>query len=166
MSEKIVKTIVVDAVNPKNGGVLTKDGVWLSISKFGAKTVDGKDITPALFDKGGTYQVEVQVGKKGGEFITGLVSAPAGHGLPTGEKLVPAPTRSFNKSFQKKDDGMTKADWAKKDKSQLLGGLSHDVAAITAALIQTGTDADAALEKAVSLVVQGRALLAEKYEGE
>lgn len=166
MSEKIVRTIVVEAINPKNGGVLTKEGTWLSISKFGAKTVDGKDITPALFDKGGTYQVELQVGKKGGEFITGLVSsgATAGIGNLT-TALAPAASKpAYRPAPKTTDNTMSKADWAKKDHSQMIGGLSHDVAQVFTALLTTGgaVDADAALEKAVVLVVQGRALLEEK----
>jgi hypothetical protein len=165
MSEKVVKTIVVDGINPKNGGVLTTEGKWLSISKFGAKTVDGKDITPSMFQKGNTYQVEVATGKNGAEFISGLVSSQT---TQTAAAPVNSGATYSRPKFQKKDSTMSKEDWAKKDHSQLIGGLSHDVAQVFTALLTTGgaVDADAALEKAVALVVQGRALLEEKLGGQ
>jgi|ERR1051326_349286 hypothetical protein len=44
------------------------------------------------------------------------------------------------KSFKAKDDtSMSKAEWQAKDRSQLIGGLSHDAAAITAALVAVDT---------------------------
>jgi hypothetical protein len=167
MSSKVIKTITIDGLNPKNGGVLDTEGNWRSLSKYG-RTLDGKPLTTDLFSKGSTYQVEVAAGKTGGEFIAGIIgsannaqaSAPA-TASPSTNRI---PAKVWDKETKPKSEGMSTADWAKKDFSQLIGGLSHDVAQMFTALLSTGAavTADAALEKAVSLVVQGRKLLEEK----
>ncbi len=44
----------------------------------------------------------------------------------------------FTPKFQKTESAtMSKSEWAAKDRSQLIGGLSHDAAAIVAALVHT-----------------------------
>lgn len=48
--------------------------------------------------------------------------------------------KKFTPKFTKAaavDNTMSKAEWSAKDRSQLIGGLSHDAAAITAAMIAT-----------------------------
>jgi hypothetical protein len=74
MSSKVVKTITIEGLNPKNGGVLDSEGTWRSLSKFG-RTLDGKPLTTDLFVKGQSYTVEVAAGKTGGEFIAGVVGS-------------------------------------------------------------------------------------------
>jgi hypothetical protein len=51
--------------------------------------------------------------------------------------------KAYGNSFKKNDAPAT--DWAAKDRSQLVGGLCHDAAALAAAVISTGTSIESAL---------------------
>ena len=83
---------------------------------------------------GGTYDMELYVadsGKKyinsvGGEFST-LVVTKAQPKASVTPKVTPVA----------KTETMSKAEWSAKDRSQLIGGLSHDAATLTASIIAT-----------------------------
>lgn len=97
---------------------------------------------------GAEFEAEYYVADSGKEYLNKiLASVPA---APPQQVVVqsPAPAvaiapKEFKPKFQKKEEGasatMSKSEWQAKDRSQLIGGLSHDAAAITAAIVAVDT---------------------------
>jgi hypothetical protein len=100
---------------------------------------------------GGTYEVEVYTGPQGGKKIQKLISS---HPIDKPETVLGTTNNTVAtgnvpplKNLKPKSESMTKEDWSAKDRSQLIGGLCHDAAQITASLtVSQGMDKDGALE--------------------
>lgn len=139
-----------------------KDKVTVSeLSKFGFKVgnefinyskqlpeADKTNVVP-----GATFEGDFYVADSGKRYLNKILSsvpsakgaavssqttlaAPAFVDTEQAKKYAPKP---FVAKFAKKDGAesttMSKSEWQAKDRSQLIGGLSHDAAAITAALV-------------------------------
>lgn len=111
-------------------GVLVKKDpdLWLNFEK-------GSGLSPASLDLNKEYTVDiVQNGKyRNIKAVEGLSSTPA------------EPKKTFTKKpfvpFAKKaDTGMTKEDWAAKDRSQMIGGRSHDAVELVKACVNSGKE--------------------------
>lgn len=131
-----VKVVNATPKFPKfsNGSLLTDSGAWLNLSK---------DVKPTEFQKGQTYSVEIATNDKGYKSIVKVNEA-------TGA-APKASTSSRNEYFEKKDE------------SQKVGGLAHDAAAITSALVTShGLTEEQALqtfERVLKAVVEIREAL-------
>ncbi len=108
------------------------------------------------FNVGQSYNVELSEsqGKDGKTYvnITKVVGArgPVADAPVTVPVVVAKP--AFKKQWGAKKADVPITDWAAKDRSQLVGGLCHDAAALAAAVISTGTTVEAALEKYKALL--------------
>lgn len=86
---------------------------------------------------GGVYQVTYTVNTSGKKYATGVTAskdAPAP--LKAGDKLTPTVTNQPVKQEAVIGNSAKGTDWAAKDRSQLIGGLSHDAAELTVALVR------------------------------
>lgn len=94
---------------------------------------------------GAEFEGEVYVADSGKQYLNKVLSQSPAQPIT---KAVAAPVdteraKKFTPKFTKKDDtSMSKAEWQAKDRSQLIGGLSHDAAAVTAALLATAAEMD------------------------
>ncbi len=92
---------------------------------------------------GAEFEAELFVADSGKRYLNKILfSVPsakvADASLGTVQKAVDTErAKKFTPKFQKKDESatMSKSEWQAKDRSQLIGGLSHDAAAITAAML-------------------------------
>lgn len=128
------------------------------LSKYGFKANDryvglSKNLSEA--DKtrlvpGAEFEAEYYVADSGKEYLNKILasvsSAPQSPGDSANAPKTAYPkvdterAKKFTPKYEKKaavsdSEKMSKADWSAKDRSQLIGGLSHDAAAITAALV-------------------------------
>jgi hypothetical protein len=125
-----------------------------SLGKWGPRVGDeyyswSKNIKEA--DKGrvvpgGTYEMDLYIADSGKRYINAVTVGP---NLTVGVAAVPAivapvfKDTPIVKPMKAKDsEPMSKAEWSAKDRSQLIGGLSHDAAAITAAFAPLSVDID------------------------
>ena len=121
------KLVVTESLAGKFGPQI-KDvaGNFFSFSKF----YKG----PTVFEPGTVLSVDVYTTGKGGKYLNkaDVLSETA----PTTPKAVKkAPSKSVEAvKTPKASEAMTKADWGAKDRSQLIGGLSHDAAALAAVM--------------------------------
>lgn len=107
---------------------------------------------------GAEFEAEYYVADSGKEYLNKILasvssapSAPKAQEAESPKAVDTDRTKRFAPKFQKKEnvpdsEKMSKADWSAKDRSQLIGGLSHDAAAIAAAIypsqmLQTTQDA-------------------------
>ncbi len=132
----MANTVVQDIVVEK----LTKYGFadgkgYVSFSK---KFTDQAQIVP-----GASFEGEVYTSEGGTRYLNKIVKT---NGLPHEEKKArehaPAVTAPPAPKKAPASEVMSKADWSAKDRSQLIGGLSHDAAVLVAAMMQTGTVED------------------------
>lgn len=97
---------------------------------------------------GAEFEAELYVADSGKRYLNKILSdvvalASAKAVPPMAVSSIPGVdaerAKKFTPKFQKKadesSDKMSKGEWAAKDRSQLIGGLSHDAAAITAAFV-------------------------------
>lgn len=154
-----------------------------SLSQYGFFTEDNKSVytkkTPesdkAQIVPGVSFEGEVWTSDKGAMYLNKIVAlAPAqpkvfinGTKVTDTNPVVYAEqakkavnsdrAKHFMPSFAKKvasDNTMSKAEWSAKDRSQLIGGLSHDAAAITAVMVNVdGLNKDSALALYKELLV-------------
>jgi len=122
------------------------------VGKFGVKVGDvwyglGKELSLDMFSKGQSYDVGVATAQSGKKYIREVMGAKA----PTAVlgavvaaapvQAAKAPYKPFNKfaGGAKKDSGaaMSKEEWQAKDRSQLIGGLSHDAVVLVQAHVQS-----------------------------
>lgn len=99
----------------------------------------------AMVVPGAAFEAEYYISDGGKEYLNKILSnsvvssfAPAINSEPKADtQRAKKFTPKFNKPVSAASDSekMSKADWSAKDRSQLIGGLSHDAAAITAALV-------------------------------
>jgi hypothetical protein len=124
----------------------------------------------ASFSVGHSYNVELGETKKDGKTYLNIVKVVGSRGpladVPVAEvsataaPIAKAPYKAFDKpfnKFQKKttsDTTMSKDEWKAKDRSQLIGGLSHDAAALAVAQYTTkgGTILDIYKEMLVGML--------------
>jgi hypothetical protein len=97
---------------------------------------------------GRKFSVEMYIADSGKQYVNKVIRllgvedkplvAPVFAKTPTAKPLAKAPA----------SETMSKAEWSAKDRSQLIGGLSHDAAAITAAMFgyMSGVDVPEALK--------------------
>lgn len=125
-----------------------------SLSKFGF-FVEGKE-KGVYFSKkldassktnivpGVEFEGELFVSDTGGEYLNKVVKFLPGviaKATVVESKKEAVVTPKKESTYKTKEDTtMSKSDWALKDRSQLIGGLSHDAAAITAALVAVDTN--------------------------
>lgn len=79
-----------------------------------------------------TFDAEVYVADSGKEYLNKVLTVNDNSNkvsLSTSKSVVKT------KTIPKTESSMTKEDWAAKDRSQLIGGLSHDAAALVASFI-------------------------------
>jgi len=125
------------------------------VGKFGVKAGEvwyglGKELSLDQFARGDSYTVGVATAKSGKKYIREILSgsAPLVASAPVAPAaavvaapVVKAAYKPFNKfgGGAKKDSGatMSKEEWQAKDRSQLIGGLSHDAAAMVQAHVQS-----------------------------
>lgn len=113
-------------------------------SVFAGQTRYGfnKPVNSTMFQKGHTYSVAVVTGSKGGKYISridsdlGVLETDANAGSVLNPELN---KQTFNKKSYTPKSDMSKADWAAKDRSQLIGGRSHDAAQLVTAALLSGT---------------------------
>jgi hypothetical protein len=91
---------------------------------------------------GAEFEAEFYVADSGKEYLNKVLNAVAK--VDVSKVIAPASAvvdveraKKFTPKFEKKADAdkMSKAEWSAKDRSQLIGGLSHDAAAITAVML-------------------------------
>lgn len=108
--------------------------LWFNYAK-------GSGVNKDMFKIGQEYTVEIV---KNGNY-SNIQSVEGVKAVPTAE----APKASFVKKpfFKKKDDSdkMTKEDWAAKDRSQMVGGRSHDAVELVKAAVNSGKDIEEVL---------------------
>ncbi len=80
-----------------------------------------KNVNSTMFTKGNTYSINMKVGPKGAKYIDSVsndLGVLAGDATPVATSATGTLDANINvrSSFQKKDDGMSKAEWAAKDK--------------------------------------------------
>lgn len=134
------KLVIVESLEGKFGPQLKSvDGSFYSFSKF----YTGQKAFPA----GTVLDVDVYTTSKGGRYLNKAIIVPqeAVKEAPKAEKkAVSKPVEATKPA--KTSEVMTKADWGAKDRSQLIGGLSHDAAALAAVMANVNSlDAKGAL---------------------
>lgn len=96
---------------------------------------------------GAEFEAEYYVADSGKEYLNKILapvssapSAPKAQEAESPKAVDTDRTKRFTPKFQKKEnvpdsEKMSKADWSAKDRSQLIGGLSHDAAAMAASIL-------------------------------
>lgn len=130
-----------------------------SLSKYGfftAESTKGYNYSPKLSEAdkarivpGFEFDGDVYVSEKGAQYLNKIVGEvkPVVTDVtpPVDTKVAPKFVPKFTKT-EAPTNGMTKAEWQAKDRSQLIGGLSHDAATIAVAVLnldgsnEPGTD--------------------------
>ncbi len=125
------------------------------LSKYGFKANDRYVGYSKLFKDqarvvpGAEFDAEFYVADSGKEYLNKILSE-----VPSTPSVAVADTeraKKFTPKFNKPavaadSEKMSKADWSAKDRSQLIGGLSHDAAQLVLAAITVGVDVSKALE--------------------
>lgn len=126
MAITAVDTIVVEALS-KYG--IKVGNEYVNFSKNLNESEKGK-LVP-----GGTYEVELYVADSGKRYVNKVIATTSGTSKPA--VINPVTSKSDQKPVTpvKVSETMTKADWGAKDRSQLIGGLSHDAAMLVAAMV-------------------------------
>ncbi len=131
------KLVIAESVEGKFGPQV-KDvaGNYYSFSKF----YKG----PTEFPVGTALDVDVYTTAKGGKYLNSakvvvgdsdVIELPTTKKTQTTETVSKVAPKAKPDFKAKADTTMSKDEWKAKDRSQLIGGLSHDSAAITAALV-------------------------------
>lgn len=143
------------------------------LSKYGYKA-DGryvgyskqlKDSDKARVVPGAEFEAEYYVADSGKEYLNKIiatVSSSFGAATPVVDtdqtkESDASRTKRFTPKFEKKasstSEGMSKADWAQKDRNMMIGGRSHDAAVIVAAMVNVQSlDVKQALDTYESLL--------------
>ncbi len=155
------KLVVTESLAGKFGPQI-KDvaGSFYSFSKF----YKG----PTVFVPGTVLEVDVYTTGKGGKYLNKATILTE---LPSQAEKEPAkePKKAPSKPVEapkavKTSEAMTKAEWSAKDRSQLIGGLSHDSAAIASVLVNVNSlDAKGALAVYKELL-EGMLLIREQVK--
>lgn len=114
-----------------------------------------KDSEKGKVVPGGTYDMDVYIADSGAKYVNSVKSDAVAALKP----LTPKPEKTVSKVItvdlaptataqQVANATMSKAEWSAKDRSQLIGGLSHDAAALVASALAVGVDVD--VEKVLS----------------
>ena len=125
------QTITVTEVVEGKFGEQVKDGkAYFSYGKFfkGPKLKVGDVVTVEL------YQTA-----KGNNYINKVVDGATAN-------VVEAPKAKKAAVAKSVDNSMSKADWAQKDRNQLIGGRSHDAVSLVNTALVTGTELSKVLE--------------------
>jgi hypothetical protein len=96
-----------------------------------SKQLSEKD--KAMVVPGAELDAEYYVADSGKEYLNKILSVVVpvlSYSGPEAVSTAPKAKKSFVKA-----DSMTKAEWSAKDRSQLIGGLSHDAATLVAAVL-------------------------------
>lgn len=146
--------------------LMTEKVTIAELSKFGFKSNKGEyiDWGPRFTDKsklvpGVIAELVLYVSDSGKRYVNEIKSPlhimPVAKTEPklsvkelTGGVHSPLPyfSKKFTPSKAKEDTTMTKDEWKQKDRSQLLGGLSHDAAELAAVSINVGIPIKEVLE--------------------
>lgn len=121
--------VVAESVKGKYGPQL-KDvaGAYYSFSKFYKGPTD--------FPVGTSLKADVYVTEKGGKYLNTAEVLGQEDAVPIEKKSISKPPAV---KAAKASEVMTKAEWSAKDRSQLIGGLSHDAAALGAVLVNVNS---------------------------
>ncbi len=140
------------------------------LSKFGFKVGQeyvnySKKLTEAEKTRvvpGAEFDAELFVADSGKRYLNKILSGMAASVSSAAPAVVPDVERAkkFVPKFEKKETGasatMSKSEWQAKDRSQLIGGLSHDAAAITAAFVTvSGEVKGEAILESYKFILQG-----------
>lgn len=138
MSQTIKEQVTVEKLGPYGPKV---GDVYYGWSKNLKEKEKGTVIS------GGTYDLEVFVADSGKKYINKVLGQLAG---VTQLPVLVAPVftntpvakeaKATHVAKPSTSEAMTKAEWSAKDRSQLIGGLSHDAAAIVAAMVAVRSD--------------------------
>lgn len=129
--ETNVQTLIVAESLKGKFGPQIKDvaGSFYSFSKFYKGDTE--------FPVGTSLQVDVYVTGKGGKYLNSA-EVVAGQAAPVEDKKITTKPLVLPKT-PKASETMTKADWGMKDRSMLVGGLSHDAAVLAAVLVNVNS---------------------------
>ena len=130
------ETVVIESLGKWGPKI---NGEYYSFSKKIQESDKGK-LVP-----GGTFDLDIWTAESGKKYINSVVGTVS-TGTPKVvvamrkeiDALSKANAESFKKSVTPKaasSETMTKAEWSAKDRSQLIGGLSHDAATLVAASV-------------------------------
>lgn len=133
-----IETIVVEK-NGKYGPMV--GGVYYSFSKF----YKGNKVFP----EGSSLDVDVYTSDSGKKYINSVVGEPVAEAKPVAKKAPNVEAQSISgiaSGLVNSKTAVQTTDWAAKDRSQLVGGRSHDAAALVNTALVTGTDLDEVLK--------------------
>ena len=142
----------------------------LELTKWGYKDAQGyvslskklSENDKAALVPGAEFEGEYYIADSGTRYLnkiilrTPKVQAPEAAKIDTPAVADSEAAKRFTPKFNKDkapDNSMSKAEWAAKDRSQLIGGLSHDAATIAAVLVNVnGLSGDQALTEYKALL--------------
>jgi len=137
------ETVVIESLGKWGPKI---NGEYYSFSKKIQESDKGK-LVP-----GGTFDLDIWTAESGKKYINAVVSSA----VAVAEKPVAKATSPEVKAFvakvkaqasEAKSETMTKAEWSAKDRSQLIGGLSHDAATLVAASVTANVPLEQVLEQ-------------------
>jgi hypothetical protein len=122
MATTQVVKVLVETLTPYG---FKSNGKYVNYSKQLSAEDKAKVVPGAAFD------AEYYISDGGKEYLNKVLSAPVQATESKAEK------KTFKPKFEKKADAdkMSKSEWQAKDRSQLIGGLSHDAATVVAAML-------------------------------
>lgn len=125
---------------------LSKFGVQLESGEYVNWSKKIKDSDKGLIVPGGTFSVDMYRAESGKGYINAVETgtqpvlvAPVFAKTPVVKPLAATPKAD-------KAEVMTKADWSAKDRSMMVGGLSHDAAVLVAASVTANVSLSEVLE--------------------
>lgn len=106
-------------------------------------------------EKGGVYEFELSIADNGKRYVNKVLSLQEGGAVPP--KAAVKGKKKAASNVTTTGDGK-EAYWVAKNDSQKLGGLFHDAATITAAIIQSNPEYDVVEEfnKVLNIVIDAR----------
>jgi hypothetical protein len=130
--------------------VLTQEAITVEqVGKFGVRTGEvwygvNEPIKPESFTVGTTYTVAISTSSTGKKYIKEVLAGNnSGQQIQNPVNVAPQTVKpAFKKSFtpyaKKADNGLSKEEWAQKDRNQMIGGRSHDAAELVKASVNSG----------------------------
>ncbi len=116
---------------------LTKFGFQNEKSEYVGYSNYMKDTDKAKVVPGRKFSVEMYIADSGSQKINKILkqleTAQVNQALETAKVI--AKVTPGTKEFKSANETMSKAEWSAKDRSQLIGGLSHDSATLVAAML-------------------------------
>jgi hypothetical protein len=128
---------------------LTKYGFQNDKDEYIGWSKNIKDADKSQVVPGRKFSVEMYIADSGKQYVNKVlrqldavasVPAKAVTSTLTGVTVEQIQKVKAMTSSAKSSDTMTKAEWSAKDRSQLIGGLSHDAATLAAALLPMSPD--------------------------